>query len=233
MSKSLRAWRAERLLSTRRLAELAGTSNKTIVQLENGRQTASFGTIEKLCRALGVAPREVSELARALDEHAGLTSSEPAGDPLAARKRVFCVSASAAFLALVRRLLEAERYGIATVIGTPVTFEQVASFQPDLLIIDLEAGRALGWDLLEQLQNEARASQLPVIVTARDKRLLAHATLAPERDDGQRVLVVPFDRELRTLVAAVESLLGTGQSAPDEHEIRTAPHPALPVGSPR
>ncbi len=73
MTKPLRVWRAEHLLSTRRLASEAGTSNKTIVQIENGRQTPTFATIEKITRVLQVDPREVSEFALALAETAWRT----------------------------------------------------------------------------------------------------------------------------------------------------------------
>jgi DNA-binding XRE family transcriptional regulator len=70
MTKPLRTWRAEQLLSTRQLAHEAGTSNKTIVQIENGRQTPTFATMAKITRVLQVEPREVTEFALALAERA-------------------------------------------------------------------------------------------------------------------------------------------------------------------
>ena len=66
--RTLREWRALRLLSTRALAEKAGTSNKTIVQIENGRQLPTFRTIQRLSAALGVEPTEVEEFAAAIGE---------------------------------------------------------------------------------------------------------------------------------------------------------------------
>lgn len=68
--KTLRGWRAERLLGVKALARAAGVSNKTIVQLEAGRQVPAFRTIRRLCDALGVAPRDVTEFAAAIDRAA-------------------------------------------------------------------------------------------------------------------------------------------------------------------
>ncbi len=65
--KTLRAWRAERLLGSKALAATAGVSNKTIIDIEHGRQLPRFRTIQRLRAALGVEPREVEEFARAID----------------------------------------------------------------------------------------------------------------------------------------------------------------------
>jgi transcriptional regulator with XRE-family HTH domain len=65
--KTLREWRAERLLGVKALAAKAGVSNKTIVQIEHGAQVPSFRTIRRLSEALGVEPREVTEFAAAIE----------------------------------------------------------------------------------------------------------------------------------------------------------------------
>ena len=66
--RTLREWRALRLLSVRALADKAGTSNKTIVQLENGKQLPTFRTMQRLSAALGVDPSEIAEFAAAIAE---------------------------------------------------------------------------------------------------------------------------------------------------------------------
>jgi transcriptional regulator with XRE-family HTH domain len=68
--KTLREWRAERLLSVRALALAAGVSTKTITEIEYSRQTPSFRTIRRLAGALDVQPREVTEFAAAMDQAA-------------------------------------------------------------------------------------------------------------------------------------------------------------------
>lgn len=66
MVKTLRQWRLERLMGTKALATAAGVSNKTIVQIEHGRQVPLLRTIRRISEALEVAPREVQEFADAL-----------------------------------------------------------------------------------------------------------------------------------------------------------------------
>ena len=68
MSKPLREWRTERLWSVRDLADAAGVSTKTVVQLEYGRQRPNYTTMRRLSEALQVEPREIAEFAAALEE---------------------------------------------------------------------------------------------------------------------------------------------------------------------
>ncbi len=54
--------RAERVMSLRELAELAGVSKDTIWRLESGTSTnAHPSTIRKLAKALGVEPAELTK----------------------------------------------------------------------------------------------------------------------------------------------------------------------------
>ncbi len=69
--KTLREWRRERMLSTRDLAKVAGISDKTLIQVELGRQRPQWRTMRALCTALGVTPRDVAEFAAALDADQG------------------------------------------------------------------------------------------------------------------------------------------------------------------
>ena len=64
--RTLREWRASRLHSSKTLSALTGVSNKTILAIENGRQLATFRTMQKLSEALEVAPDEVQEFAEAI-----------------------------------------------------------------------------------------------------------------------------------------------------------------------
>jgi transcriptional regulator with XRE-family HTH domain len=65
--KTLRQWRIARFLGVKPLATKAGVSNKTIVQIEHGRQRPTLRTIQALSDALEVDPREVKEFAEALE----------------------------------------------------------------------------------------------------------------------------------------------------------------------
>jgi transcriptional regulator with XRE-family HTH domain len=66
--KTLREWRAERLESSKTLAVKAGVSNKTILEIENGRNLPTFRTMRRLSDALGVDPADVTEFAAAIKE---------------------------------------------------------------------------------------------------------------------------------------------------------------------
>jgi transcriptional regulator with XRE-family HTH domain len=90
--KPLREWRAERLLSADALGELAGVSNKTIVQLEHGRQTATFRTMRRICEALGIEPGDVEEFARAIAERG---KDETPSSPGSRRANVLTVGQTA------------------------------------------------------------------------------------------------------------------------------------------
>jgi transcriptional regulator with XRE-family HTH domain len=68
--KTLREWRKERLMSLDDLAAAAGVSNKTIVQVELGRQLPRYRTMRRLCAALKVQPADVTEFVAALQEGA-------------------------------------------------------------------------------------------------------------------------------------------------------------------
>ena len=66
--KPLREWRTGRLWSVRDLATAAGVTHKTVIQLEYGRQRASYGTMRRISEALGVEPSEITEFAAVLEE---------------------------------------------------------------------------------------------------------------------------------------------------------------------
>ena len=68
LPQSLYAHRRNRLLSQRELAERAEINVFTIGLIEQGKSTPHFGTIRKLCEALGVGPMEVREFRAVLED---------------------------------------------------------------------------------------------------------------------------------------------------------------------
>jgi transcriptional regulator with XRE-family HTH domain len=216
MPKPLRTWRAEQLLSTRRLAAEAGTSNKTIVQIENGRQTPTFATMAKISRVLQVEPREVREFALALAERARESLDALPDIRPPAATHVVCVSALASFLTVTRRLLAEERYAVTSMIGVSVSADQIACLQTDLLIVDLgvETGQTL--DLVRQMRQTAATCAVPIVGTGRDRRRLEERLAELGEAVGSAVMLVPFDRELRALQAAVAALIDGEDDATQE-----------------
>ena len=73
--QSLRQWRAARLLSSKGLAAKTGVSNKTILDIENGKRMPTFRTIQTLSNALEVDPQEVSEFADAIEKRSQTRNS--------------------------------------------------------------------------------------------------------------------------------------------------------------
>ena len=65
-ARPLREFRAERLLSLRELARLAGVALSTVYLIEAGRTTPRRAAIQRLAAALGVDPLAVAEFRRAL-----------------------------------------------------------------------------------------------------------------------------------------------------------------------
>ena len=69
--RPLHELRAERVLSIRELARLAGVAPSTVYLTEAGRTTAHASVMRRIAAALGVDAHEVTEFRRAIDAHAG------------------------------------------------------------------------------------------------------------------------------------------------------------------
>lgn len=91
------------------------------------------------------------------------------------RRHILMVNGNPVLLDAVRVLLHDERYNVTTTNAVPLTFALIATARPALIIIDLELAERSGWDLLVRLHAEVVTAAIPVVVTARDARLLAHA----------------------------------------------------------
>ncbi len=59
--------RTRKLLSVRKLAELAGVAPATIYHVEHGRTTPSFRVIRDICAALDVDPLDIEEFAAVIE----------------------------------------------------------------------------------------------------------------------------------------------------------------------
>ena len=122
------------------------------------------------------------------------------------RKHVVVVSDAPVVLRLVRRLLQDERYNVTTTNYVPQTFEQIGGLAPDLILVDLAAGRRGGWDLLERLQAGAATRGIPVIVTSTDQQLLDRARGDAAHAGADGVMMRTFD--LEELLDAIQQRIG-------------------------
>ena len=73
---SLKTWQSRRLLTVRALAEAAGVSALTVIQLGAGKRKPRSGTIKAISAALGVDPEQVLEFRSAM----GYQTSEESSD---------------------------------------------------------------------------------------------------------------------------------------------------------
>ena len=69
-ARTLREWRAERLLTIRDLARMAGVAPSTIYLTEAGRTIPRPAVMRRIAAALGVAAHEVAEFRSAIAAHA-------------------------------------------------------------------------------------------------------------------------------------------------------------------
>jgi CheY-like chemotaxis protein len=122
------------------------------------------------------------------------------------RQHVFAVDGAVEFLDVVRALLREERYNVTTTNLVPEAYDQIASLNPDLLIIDLAVGVQAGWDLLERVHGEAATRGIPVIVTSTDPLFLRRAEEEAARYGTHRYLAKPFD--LEEFLTLVTDLIG-------------------------
>ena len=66
--RTLREWRARRLLTVRGLATLAGVRPQTVLHIEHGAVVPQVGTMQKIAQALQVQPEHVTEFADAIQQ---------------------------------------------------------------------------------------------------------------------------------------------------------------------
>jgi CheY-like chemotaxis protein len=123
-----------------------------------------------------------------------------------ARKHVYVVNGSPAFLDVVRELLQDEHYNVTTTNFVPRSFETIEAAQPSLLIIDLVLGEEAGWDLLAQLRRAVSTRAIPVLLVSTTPRLLDEARSRHEEFGGDRHLSKPFD--LDDLLSEISALIG-------------------------
>ena len=135
----------------------------------------------------------------------GMEGEGAVEDHTLARRHVFAINASPAFLNVVRELFQDEGYNVTTTNFAPNSFAQIEALQPDALIIDIAIGQEAGWDLLEQLGADADTAGIPALVVSTDPRLLAHAEAHAARYGTHRFLAKPLD--LNAMLEAIQAMI--------------------------
>ena len=122
------------------------------------------------------------------------------------RKHIFAINGSTAFLNIVRELFQEATYNVTTTNFVSTSFDQIATAQPDSLIVDVVVGERAGWELLEQLHESAATTGIPVLVLSTSPHLLRQAQDQAERYGTHRYLDKPF--ELEALLGHIRAMIG-------------------------
>ena len=125
--------------------------------------------------------------------------------------RITVVNDNPEFLALVREILEDDRYDTVTVDGDrPDAIDAVRESRPDLLMIDLRMGtdQLHGWDIAQKVREEADFNGLPILICSAD--VFAVKDLEDDLKSTQHVgtLLKPFT--IDALTDAIDELLAEG-----------------------
>jgi CheY-like chemotaxis protein len=122
--------------------------------------------------------------------------------------RVTVVNDNPEFLALVRDILEDDRYETITIDGDrPDALDAIRASRPDLLMIDLRMGSdgLHGWGIAQQVRAEPEFDGLPVLICSADAPALRELEVDLEADQHVASLVKPFS--IDDLIAAIDGLL--------------------------
>jgi DNA-binding response OmpR family regulator len=128
-------------------------------------------------------------------------------------KRILVIDDRAELLALLRMILEDERYQVSVLQEGQLAVETVRADQPDLVILDLRLEDASGTDVLQSLRAHTSTADIPVIVytaaVMEAEGVSQLITSDPGRYANVSVLQKPF--ELDALLARVQQVLGAAE----------------------
>jgi DNA-binding NtrC family response regulator len=127
---------------------------------------------------------------------------------------IYCVDGAESFLTVMRDLFEEEGFRISTSAFLPNVAEHIRLAHPDLLILDLEFGTSVGWDLLAHLEEDPATASLPILIVSTDHRQLDEAISASPDGRRRAFRQKPFD--IDDLLADVEQLMRAAVGAGTE-----------------
>jgi adenylate cyclase len=84
-------------------------------------------------------------------------------------RKVLVVDDDEAITEAVQKILSAEGFEVATALDGETAIEQVATFKPDLIVLDLKLPGISGYDVMRQLKSVEHSKSTPIVVlTASD-----------------------------------------------------------------
>jgi CheY-like chemotaxis protein len=135
------------------------------------------------------------------------------------RATIMVVDDTLPLLDLVRDLLSAEGYEVATCLMAREAYPMARRIRPDVILLDIVMPEVSGWDVLGLLRRDPRLSSVPIVIcTAWAEQAAAH--LEEIREPHLWLLPKPFDAE--DLIATVEEALELA-SRRQENDVHQAP----------
>jgi DNA-binding response OmpR family regulator len=115
---------------------------------------------------------------------------------MARKKRITVINDYPAFLEMVSQALTDEGYDVQTIPKFQGAFDQLKSWESDLIVLDLVLGNAeAGWELLDLIKFDPETSKLPILLCSaatKDVREVAPSLSAK----GVEYLEKPFELDV-------------------------------------
>ena len=126
-------------------------------------------------------------------------------------KKVLIVDDDQALLDVLEVSLQYSKYDVKTVGLCPDIFELIATYQPDIVILDYVLSGTNGGEMCYQIKTNPETSHLPVIIiTAYPKKLDSSGTFL-----SNAILPKPFD--LSELLFTIDSCLSNPSATLKKH----------------
>ena len=125
----------------------------------------------------------------------------------AGRPRISVLNDNAEFLALVSAILEDDAgYEVLTFSEADTSVDDLATSEPDLVMVDLLLGGASGWEIVALSRADPRLADVPIVLCSADVAGLRARQAELERIGNVHVLAKPFGIE--ELTELVDRLVG-------------------------
>jgi len=127
--------------------------------------------------------------------------------PESRRPRISVLNDNPDFLELMSAILDEDAgYDVRLFDGQRTEIDQLASSEPNLIIVDLLLGGASGWEVVTLSRANERLAEVPIIVCSADVAALRERAEELEQIGNVHVLAKPFS--IDEITGLVEQLIG-------------------------
>jgi len=127
--------------------------------------------------------------------------------PESRRPRISVLNDNPDFLELMSAILDEDAgYDVRLFDGQRTEIDQLASSEPNLIIVDLLLGGASGWEVVTLSRANERLAEVPIIVCSADVAALRARAEELEQIGNVHVLAKPFS--IDEITGLVEQLIG-------------------------